>query len=264
MSKRSTLSSIVAAALPFLLSCGGGPAETPATQASTPPAAAPSAAPLANAADGATGTASVTGKISFSGQVPAPTKVSLSADPNCEKMHAGGLEHHPIKVTDGGVANVFVYVKSGIGAGYPTPSEAVMLDQNGCTYVPLTLGMQVGQPLKIRNSDSTLHNVHPRPKENPEFNLGQPVQGMVSTKTFKNPELMIPVGCDVHPWMRSHVSVLTHPFFAVTGDDGRFEIKGLPAGQFEIEARHSRLDPVSGTITVTDGEAATLDLNLAG
>jgi hypothetical protein len=126
------------------------------------------------------------------------------------------------------------------------------------------LVMRTGQPLRIRNSDDTLHNIHPRPQANPEFNIGQPRQGMESTKTFDKAELKIPVGCDVHPWMRSYIHVLSNPFFAVTGADGSFEIKGLPAGDYEIEALHEKLAPVTGKITVKAGEAAKFDLALKG
>jgi hypothetical protein len=130
------------------------------------------------------------------------------------------------------------------------------------------LVMRAGQPLKIRNSDDTLHNIHPRPQANAEFNIGQPRQGMESLregdKTFNKPEIMIPVGCDVHPWMRAYISVLEHPFFAVTKDDGTFEIKGLPAGEYELEAMHGKLKGQAQKVTVKDGEAATLNFTYKG
>jgi hypothetical protein len=179
-------------------------------------------------------------------------------------MHKEGLERQPVKVTDGGVADVLVYVKSGISGTYPPPAEPVLLDQQGCDYTPHMLGMVAGQQLKIRNSDDTLHNIHPRPTVNQEFNVGQPRKGMESTKTFDKPEQLIPVGCDVHPWMRAYISVLPHPFFAVTKEDGTFEIKGLPAGEYEVEAAHGRLKTAVGKVSVKDGEAAKLDLAYKG
>lgn len=245
--------------VPLAVACGGGEAEKPAAAPATQPAAA---APAASA-----GSASVAGKVSFDGAVPAAEKVKLSADPKCAAMHKDGLERQTIHVKDGGLADVLVYVKSGANGTYSAPAEDVLLDQHGCDYTPHMVAMVAGQKLKIRNSDDTLHNIHPRPTVNTEFNVGQPRQGMESEKTFDKAELLIPVGCDVHPWMRAYITVLSNPFFAVTGEDGTFTIKGLPAGEYEIEAVHGKLGKdkaVAGKITVKDGEAAKLDLTLKG
>jgi hypothetical protein len=238
-----------------LAGCGGGGAPSPET-APAPEKAAP-AAPAA-------GTASITGKVSFEGTPPAAEKVKVTADPKCAALHPGGLERSVVQVKDGGLANVFIYVKSGVSGSFPAPSSPVILDQHGCNYTPHIVAMQAGQTLTIRNSDDTLHNIHPRPTVNTEFNIGQPRKGMESTRTFDKPEVWIPVGCDVHPWMRAYVAVVPHPFFAVTGEDGSFEIKGLPAGDYEIEAVHEKLERQSQSITVKDGEAATLNLSFKG
>jgi hypothetical protein len=237
------------------------------SQATTPPAGAPAsttaAAPGAGAG-AATGSASVAGKVSFAGTPPAAEKVKVAADPYCQEKHKGGLERQAVEVKDGGVKDVLVYVKSGLTGTYPAPTEAVTLDQEGCTYHPTMVAVQANQPIKITNSDETLHNIHPRPTVNQEFNIGQPRKGMESTKSFDKKELMIPVGCDVHPWMRSYITVLDHPFFAVTDESGGFEIKNLPAGEYEIEAVHPRLKATTGKITVKDGESAKLDLAYQG
>lgn len=248
------------AVLPFV-ACGGGeaPKSESAPAAEAPKGAAPEAAPAASA-----GTASVSGKIAFEGTVPPAEKVKLTADPKCAEMHKDGLERQAIKVKDGGVADVLVYVKSGLTGTYPAPAEPVLLDQNGCDYHPHMVAMMAGQKLKIRNSDDTLHNIHPRPQVNQEFNQGQAKKGMEMQKLFDKPEMLIPVGCDVHPWMRAFISVLSNPYFAVTGEDGTFEIKGLPAGEYEIEAAHGKLKTVSAKVTVKDGEAAKLSLTYKG
>jgi hypothetical protein len=122
------------------------------------------------------------------------------------------------------------------------------------------LALQAGQPVTIRNSDDTLHNIHGQPTVNSEFNIGQPGK-KDDPVTLDKAELKIKVGCDVHPWMRSTIHVLAHPFFAVTKEDGTYEIKGLPAGDYEVEALHPTLPPVSQKVTVPDG-AAKLDLTL--
>jgi len=185
-------------------------------------------------------------------------------DPKCAAMHKDGLERWQLHVKDGGLADVLVYVKSGLKGTFPPPADAALLDQKGCDYHPHMLAMRTGQPLKIRNSDDTLHNIHPRPQGNPEFNLGQARQGMESTRQFDKAEVMIPVGCDVHPWMRAFISVFDHPFFTVSKEDGTFEIKGLPAGEYEIEAFHGKLKSQAQKVTVKDGESATLNFTFKG
>jgi len=263
MSIRYRFAVLVLGALAVSVACGGG--EKQETQA-PPPAAAAAAPPPAAAGGGApaAGNASISGKVTYDGAVPAPEKIKLSADPKCVEMHKEGLEKQPIKVKDGGLADVFVYVKSGLSGSYPPPSEPAMIDQHGCNYTPHIVVLQTGQPLKIKNSDDTLHNIHPRPTINPEFNIGQPRKGMESTKTFEKKEVMFPVGCDVHPWMRAYISVLDHPFYAVTKEDGSFEIKGLPAGDYEIEAYHEKLKTMSKKVSVKPGDSAKVDFAYKG
>jgi plastocyanin len=159
----------------------------------------------------------------------------------------------------GGLQNVFVYVKDGLGnRTFAAPATPVVLDQQGCHYVPHVVGIQVGQPMEIVNSDSTLHNVHALPKENGEFNQGQPLKGMKNVHTFTTKEVMVPFKCDVHGWMNAWVGVLDHPFYAVTGNDGSFSIKGLPPGTYTIEAWHEKLGTQTQMVTI--GEKETKDV----
>ena len=245
---------VVATGALFAFAYRGGAARDPV--AAGPAAASTSA--------GDTGAGTIAGKITFSGAAPSPQKAKLSADPKCAALHKNGLETRPIKVKDGGLAEVLVYVKSGIGLQDSVPVEPFLLDQIGCEYHPSLIVVRVGQPLRIRNSDDTLHNVHPRPAINKEFNIGQPRKGMEVTRTFDKPELMIPTGCDVHPWMRAYISVLAHPFFSLTREDGSYEIKGLPDGEYDVEAVHSQLASATGRISVKDGRTSRLDLSLKG
>lgn len=210
------------------------------------------------------GTASVSGKVSFEGAAPAPETVPVASDAVCQALHPQGIETRAIEVQGGGLAQVLVYVKSGLSATYPAPTEPAVIDQQGCAYVPPVVVVQVGQPLKIRNSDNTFHNVHTWSTLNAAFNIAQPRKGMEATRTFEKPEILFPVRCDIHSWMRAAIAVLPHPFHAVTGPDGRFAIKGLPAGEYEIEAVHEKLKALTAKITVKDGEAARLDLSFKG
>jgi len=130
------------------------------------------------------------------------------------------------------------------------PATPAVLDQKGCVYAPHVLGLQVGQTLEIRNSDSTLHNMHAIPENNREFNKALNLQGLNHTHTFSTAEVMIPFKCDVHRWMRSYVGVLAHPFFAVTGADGAFQLTGLPPGTYTVEAWHEKLGRQTQSVTI--------------
>jgi plastocyanin len=168
-----------------------------------------------------------------------------------------------VQVKDGGLANVVVHVKNASGT-YAAPTQAVELVHRGCEYHPHVIALQAGQPLRIVNDDDTLHNVHPIPHANEEWNLPQPQKGASATRVFDKPELLFPMSCDVHPWMRAWISVLGNPFFAVSREDGSFEIRNLPAGDYEVEAVHEALKSQTQKVSVKDGEAARLDFTFTG
>jgi plastocyanin len=231
--------------------CGGGGSEAPAT-----PAAAPTAAPAGQRVDAATA-GTITGVISLSAAAPANEAIRMNADPVCLKQAPGAQTQETFVVGPDGktLGNVFVYVKDGLGNYvFDAPTTPAQMDQKGCRYHPHVFGVRVGQPLEILNSDPTLHNVHAVPKNNKEFNTGQPMQGMKSTYTFTAAEVMVPFKCDVHGWMNAYVGVMTHPFFAVTGPDGKFEIKGVPPGTYTVEAWHERLGPMTQSVTIGASE----------
>ncbi|HEY6804992.1 MAG TPA: hypothetical protein VI306_15565 [Pyrinomonadaceae bacterium] len=190
---------------------------------------------------GATGT--ISGTISFNGTPPAPKKIDSSADPVCGQRNPN-LETEDTVVKDGKLANVFVYIKDGTTTGgkkigdfkWEAPSEVAKLDQNGCHYRPHVLGLQVNQKLSITNSDPTQHNIHPTPTNNPEWNQSQPNGAPPIEKTFARSEVVIPVKCNQHPWMKSYIGVVRTPFFAVTDEKGSFTMPKVPAGTYTLAA----------------------------
>ncbi len=218
-------------------------------------------------ADGEKGTAVIKGQILLEGEKPKLKAVKMSGDAFCAKGKAKPVPGLRVW-KDGTVPYVFVYVKTGISGKYAPPKEPVKLDQKGCMYRPHVFGMVAGQALQITNNDPTAHNVHALPKKNTEFNFSQPTKGMskdmTGRDTFTRPEVMIRFKCDVHGWMEAYCGVLPHPFFDVTGKPGTFEIKELPAGEYEIEAWHERFGRVTTTVKVGDGETKEIELKLPG
>jgi plastocyanin len=198
----------------------------------------------------------VTGRVVIEGPVPANLPIQMSADPFCSRQNADGAAFESFLVDDGGLRNVFVYVKDGLGGYYfEVPTDAVRLDQEGCRYRPHVLGMRVGQPIEISNSDDTLHTVHAVASVNREFNLSQPLKNLKEQRTFTAREVMVPFKCNVHNWMQAYVGVLDHPYFAVTADGGAFEIELLPAGTYTVEAWHEKLGTRVQSVTLKENES---------
>jgi hypothetical protein len=240
----------------IVIACGGKKEESTENE---PAPGAPAAGGGGNAYDPSKATSTVSGKITFEGAKPTLVKLQMSADPVCMKAHNSPVLEQTVQVNDNGtLKDVFVYVKSGAEKWtFTPPAEPVTLDQQGCMYHPHVFGIMANQKLKILNEDGTTHNIHPQPKNNPEWNLGHP-QGVVHEKSFPNPEIMIPVKCDVHRWMKAYIGVTTNPFYSVSGDDGTFSIK-LPAGTYTIEAWHEKYAPQTQSVTVGDNETKTVD-----
>ncbi len=195
---------------------------------------------------------SLTGRVTFDGTPPPPEPLKMAADPACAESSGPNPQNDAVLIKDGGIQNVFVYVKEGLDPAYSfdVPKQSLKFDQHGCRYVPRIFGVRAGQPIDIINDDNTLHNVHALPKTNPEFNQSMPLHGQRMTRTFTTPEVMVRFKCDVHNWMTAYVGVMAHPFFAVTNDSGAFEIAALPPGTYTIEAWHERFGVRTQKVTV--------------
>jgi plastocyanin len=230
-----------------VVACGGG-----SSDASKPADSAAAPAGGGQKVDAATA-GSVKGTVSVDGAVPKNEPIKMNADPVCVKANTSPQFQETYEVGADGksLANVFVYVKDGLGNySYDPPTSEAKIDQQNCRYHPHVFGMRVGQTLTIVNSDPTLHNIHAMPKSNAEFNNGQPIQGMKMTHVFSAKEVMVPFKCDVHGWMNAYVGVLDHPYFAVSDKDGKFDISNLPPGTYTLEAWHEKLGTATQSVTI--------------
>jgi plastocyanin len=245
---------LVLVALAAVTSCGGA--------SSSPPA--PTGV-VVSSVDPATA-GRISGKVRFDGPAPPAEIVRIDGDSNCVSLN--GSDRQPSEVLavgpDGTVRNVFVYVKTGLEKfRFPAPGEAVVIDQQKCRYIPRVLGVRVGQPLQVKNGDPLLHNVRSDPEINQAFNQGQPVQGMTYTHTFTTREVMVPIKCDVHGWMRAYVGALEHPYFAVTGEDGGFTLPDVPPGTYTVAAWHERLGAREQQVTLGAKDTMDVDFTFA-
>jgi hypothetical protein len=222
-------------------------------------------------ADNEKGTAVIKGKAVFVGEPEKPRPLPpMNSDQVCASKNPNPVpEQGTIIYTKDGnkIPYVFVAIKSGLKGKYDAPADSVILDQRGCMYHPHVFGMVAGQQLDIKSSDETAHNIHALPKKNTEFNISQPKPSTMPRKgkdTFTKPESPIKIKCDVHGWMSAWCHVMEHPFFDVTKDHmdhkdqkdlwGTFEIKNLPAGDYEVEAWHENFGTVNQKVSVKDGE----------
>src|SRR3989442_6225611 len=251
----------VVGAMFVLTVCSKGSQSNAAPAAPPPAPPAPAAAPDVAVAGG-----TITGKIKFTGTAPRNPAIDMSEEAACKaKYTTTPTEENVVAGPANALANVFVYVKSGLPAGqtFPAPATPVVLDQNGCRYHPHILGVMVGQNLEIKNSDPVLHNIKAIAKANRPFNVSQPGAGMKTTRTFSAAEVMVNLECNVHGWMHAYAGVRSDPFFAVTGPDGSFSIKGLPPGTYTIEAWHEKFGTQTATVTIAGTESTTANFTFA-
>jgi plastocyanin len=196
--------------------------------------------------------ATVRGTVRFTGKRPAPKTIDMSNDPACAEAHHGKDYDESVVVNPNGtLANVFIYIKGGLeGKQFEVPTTPVIFDQRGCWFQPRVLGIQTGQTLQISNSDPVTHNIHPLAQLNREWNHSQGPGEAPLERKFPRPEVMIRVKCNIHSWMRAYIGAIDHPYFAVTGADGTFEIRNVPPGDYLIEAWQETMGTQEQKVTV--------------
>ena len=204
--------------------------------------------------------ATVMGTVRLEGAAPKLKPISMAADPSCARQHPSPVLTDEV-VTDakGDIQNVLVYIADGLGdREFTPPAEPAVFDQRGCLYQPHLVAVQANQPLQVVNDDPTLHNIHPLPVNNREWNRAE-LPGAKVEERFAREEVAIPVKCNVHPWMHGYIAVFKHPYFAVTGKDGSFDLRNLPPGTYTIKAWHERLGMATQTITVGANETKQIN-----
>jgi plastocyanin len=184
----------------------------------------------------------------------------MTSDPTCAKAHPGGaVVDDVVADAGGGLENVIVFVSQGLdGRTFDPPAQPAVITQKGCMYTPHVVAMQANQKLEVVNSDNTVHNIHPMPSNNREWNKAQQ-PGSPIEETFSREEVAIPVRCNVHPWMHSYIAVFKHPYFVVTGKGGSFDLKNLPPGTYTLEAWHEKLGKATQQVTVSANETKSVD-----
>lgn len=235
----------------------------PPAESQKSPAADKKAAPAHFRVDPATA-ASVRGAVRFQGSLPSRQRISMEAEADCEKLHTGPVFEDRVRVGKrNGLASAFVYVQKGLeGKTFEPSQQAVVIEQKGCQFTPRVIGIRTGQTLRVKNSDPVSHNIHPVPKNNRDWNQQQPPNAPDLQRRFGFPEVMIPVKCNIHAWMKSYIGVLEHPYFAITNSDGEFTVNGLPPGDYVLAAWHEETGETQQPVTVSASETKTVDFVL--
>jgi plastocyanin len=260
MSKRNLLLLMLSFLLAFSISCASEEDDDAGEEDADGSASdAPASSGPKYTSTGKEGT--LTGVVKFEGAPPAPSKIQMEGDDFCAKANPNATSE-TVVINGDKLQNVIVYVKEGpvTKFSFDPSTNPTVLDQKNCQYTPHVVSLQARQQLKITTSDDTTHNVHPTPKNNKEWNKSQPPKGEPIVETFARSEV-IPVKCNQHPWMKAFIGVFNHPFHAVTDKDGKYEIKGLPAGEYTIEFWHEKLGSATEKVTVSENGTQTLDFS---
>jgi plastocyanin len=202
---------------------------------------------------------SISGKVTYEGTPAKQMSIDMSKEPSCAKQHSTPLMTETVVVGSGNaLMNVIVYISAGVPDESSAPTQAVVITQKGCQYLPHVLPILVNQELKVVNDDPTSHNIHPLAKINREWNKSQPPGTPPISEKFEKPEF-IPVKCNIHPWMHGTFAVLKNSHFAISGEDGHFTLSNLPPGKYTVTAWHESYGDQMQEVTITGNEAQTLN-----
>lgn len=212
------------------------------------------------------GTGTVSGRVTLEGtpteeqQLPLDAACTTSSKEHGKEMPRFTRNY---EVKDGGLADVLVTLVDIPPQPIPAGTGPLVITQRGCEYEPYVTACQVGQPINVVNDDPLTHNIHTLPEVpgNKEVNQSQAAKSKPLDFVYDKPEEFLRFKCDVHPWMFSYVSVMNHPFYSVSGEDGRFEIKGLPDGKYKVKFKHRKAGEKVEEVEVKDGKA-TVDVVL--
>lgn len=222
--------------------------------------------PVSRAADDAWGT--IKGQIVFAGDPPERMKVNVNKDEkHCLEKGDILSDAWVVNKKNKGVKWVVVWLAPEPKADplkispklKDVPTKAAELDQPCCAFIPHVLAMREGQPLVIKNSAPVPHNINVtgNPKKNPGFNVLLPGGGEYKAPALKADRFPLSASCNIHPWMNARIAVFDHPYFAVTDEDGNFEIKDAPAGDCRLKVWHESVGWRGGAAG-RDGEKITI------
>jgi plastocyanin len=202
----------------------------------------------------------LSGIVKLGGAQPVATRIDMAADPACLKVHPTPvISEEVVTEANGALKNAIVYISDGLGnRTFEPPTLPVIFEQKGCSYHPHILGVRAGQTFRVTNSDPTTHNIHPAPQNNREWNKSQPPGSSPIDETFAHDEI-IPVKCNIHPWMRGYIAVFKHPFFAVTDKNGSFELKNVPPGEYTIQAWHEKYGVLTQKVNLAPNQSQEVE-----
>jgi len=206
--------------------------------------------------------ASAHGKITFHGQKPPRKVIAMDADQGCMNANHGKTVYQETVITGkgGGLANAFVYIKAGLeGKTFEPPKEPVKIAQHGCMFEPRAIGVLAGQMVDVANVDPVSHNFHAMPSNNRDWDQQQSPGAADMQHRFPRPEIMIPVKCNVHAWMRAYIGVMPHPYYAVTGPEGTWEFTNVPPGDYTVAVWHESLGEKTAQLHLDAHGNETLD-----
>jgi plastocyanin len=238
----------------FIVGCG--------QKQETSAPAAPASSATGKAVDAATA-GSISGTVQLEGAAPKMKIINMAAEPACAKEHTTPARTQEVLVgKKNALENVVVYLTGDFSQfKFDQPQSPATITQKGCMYDPHVLAMETGQTFQVINADPVTHNIHPLPKDNREWNQSQPPGAAPIDQSFAHEEIAIPVKCNIHPWMKAYIAVFNHPYFAVTGEDGSFDLKNVPPGTYTLTAWHEQYGTSKQTVTIAPKESKTIQIN---